>query len=125
MNTRMALPCSVLLLTSLIMTEPAQGADPATGQAMVLKNASERQHKAASPAVRASAKTAQNLPARSASTYEAEIATISAQADAAETACTSQPSVASRQICRDAVKADRARATQSVNPKHAVRQPGR
>jgi hypothetical protein len=48
---------------------------------------------------------------------EQDLATISAQADAAEAACASQPGD-SRQACRKQVNADRERATAAIRSKH-------
>jgi hypothetical protein len=49
--------------------------------------------------------------------YEQDLATISAQADAAEAACASQPGD-NQQACRKQVNADRERATAAIRKKH-------
>jgi hypothetical protein len=49
--------------------------------------------------------------------YERDLATISAQADAAEAACASQPGD-NRQACRKQVNADRERAAAAIRRKH-------
>lgn len=57
----------------------------------------------------------QSAPALS--SYEQDLATIGAQADAAEAACASQPGD-NQQACRKQVNADRERATAAIRRKH-------
>lgn len=64
----------------------------------------------------------QNAPALN--KYEQDLATISAQADAAEAACASQPGD-NQQACRKQVNADRERATAAIRRKHEQGMPGK
>jgi hypothetical protein len=62
-------------------------------------------------------KLAQSQSAQASNSYAEEIATISAQADAAEAACASQ-SGENRLACRKQVNADRERAVAAAKRKH-------
>jgi len=62
-------------------------------------------------------KPAQSQSAQASNSYAEEIATISAQADAAEAACASQ-SAENRLACRKQVNADRERAVAAAKRKH-------
>jgi hypothetical protein len=66
--------------------------------------------------------TTEKKPARpqgasAANSHDQELATISAQADAAEAACASQPGD-NQQACRKQVNADRERAAAAIRKKH-------
>ena len=110
----------VLIVFSLAiaaLSRVAVAADTDVEQARAQKQHAEPEYRAAKSRLYADNKAAQARNAQGRNSYEAEIATIKAQADAAEAACAKQ-SEENQRACRTTVHADRERAAKAAKRKY-------
>jgi len=95
----------------------AAAAGAPVGNVSVAQEQAERYDKPGKQRNNAEKKAVRLQGAPAPSSYEQDLATISAQADAAAAACASQPGD-NQQACRKQVAADRERATAAIRKKH-------
>ncbi|MFL6717929.1 MAG: hypothetical protein ACJ8G3_16405 [Burkholderiaceae bacterium] len=99
------------------LSQIAAAAGAPVGNASVAQEQAERYEKPGKQRNNSEKKAARLQSTPAASSYEQDLATVSAQADAAEAACASQPGD-NQQACRKQVAADRERATVAIRKKH-------
>ncbi len=107
----------VLCIGMTALSQVAAAAGAAVEKAPVAQAHAERDARPGKQRNHAEKQGARPRGDAAASGLEQELATISAQADAAEAACASQPGE-SREACRKQVNADRERATAAIRRKH-------